>query len=139
MFIGFAKLSFACAHGGRKALARRLVDKLRNKLNVSVAEVEPNEGGDTVTLGVSVVAQARAHCQSQLDKLLDIAHTLDDAQLRDEYHDVLSLSEASAIGEPTLADREGLKRDFGGARDAEANKREAFLADLRKRRAERGE
>jgi len=67
---------------GKRQVVRSLTQRLRNKFNVAVAEVEDNERWQIATIGVSCVSNDARHAQEQLDNVVAfIRHTRLDAEL----------------------------------------------------------
>ena len=74
---------------GKRQVLRSLITSLRNKFNVSVAEVDDNDRWQIATLGVTCVSNDARHAQEQLDRVVAfIAHTRLDAELIDSEIEV---------------------------------------------------
>lgn len=79
MIIGVLRLEFRL-HGvfslkEKRKTANSLKQKLRNKFNVAVAEIEAQDSHHTLVLGVTTVANESAFVHSQLAKVLDMVET----------------------------------------------------------------
>lgn len=61
---------------GKRQVLKKLVDNVRNRFNVSVAEVGSHELWQRAELGVSVVGSDRAVINSLLDKVLNFIEGL---------------------------------------------------------------
>ena len=69
---------------GKRQVLRSLMTRIRNKFNVSVAEVDDNELWQIATLGVACVSNNGRHAREQLDRVVAfITHTRLDAELID--------------------------------------------------------
>jgi uncharacterized protein YlxP (DUF503 family) len=67
---------------GKRQLVRSLSQRLRNKFNVAVAEVDDNDRWQIATLGVTCVSNDARHAQEVLDNVVGfIARTRLDAEL----------------------------------------------------------
>ncbi len=55
----------------KRGVVRRINDRLRNKFNVSVAEVDGHDTYNRAIIGISVVANEGPFVNSVLDKVLD--------------------------------------------------------------------
>ncbi len=55
----------------KRSVVRKLVDRVRNRFPVSVAEIELHELHNRAVIGVSTVGNDRALINSVLDKVLD--------------------------------------------------------------------
>jgi len=80
-----AKLTFHIpyAHSlkDKRTVTRGLIDKTRNKYNVSVAEVGTQEVHQTLTLGVAVVSGEFAHARKMLDDIIRYMERTTEAEL----------------------------------------------------------
>lgn len=52
-------------------IVKSISSKLKNKFNVSVAEVGQQDTHQTIILGVATIADSNAQCDSVLDHILD--------------------------------------------------------------------
>ena len=85
MYTLSAKLTFHIAHAAslkdKRQVRRSLVEKARNKFNVSVAEVDTQDIHRTLTLGIAVVSGDMAHAQNSLDEVIRFMESNPDAEL----------------------------------------------------------
>ena len=63
-----------------------MVDKVKHKFNVSIAEVGSNDKWQRIELGVSAVGNDRRHIDSSLNNILDYMDTLYLAEIVDSTH-----------------------------------------------------
>jgi uncharacterized protein YlxP (DUF503 family) len=86
-----AKLKFYIPHAAslkdKRQVCRSLIDKTRQKFNVSVAEVDTQDIHQTLTIGIAVVSGDAAHARSSLDEVIRFIENHSDAELTgvDEY------------------------------------------------------
>lgn len=85
MIIGVLHLEFRL-HGnrslkGKRKVALSLKQKLRNKFNVSVAEIEAMDVHDKLILGVVTTANATERVESRLAKALSMVEAISPAEL----------------------------------------------------------
>ncbi|MCJ2163173.1 MULTISPECIES: DUF503 domain-containing protein [unclassified Pseudodesulfovibrio] len=85
MIIGILHLEFRL-HGnrslkGKRKVALSLKQKLRNKFNVSVAEVDALDVHDKLVLGVVTTANATERVESRLAKALAMVEAISPAEL----------------------------------------------------------
>ena len=67
---------------GKRQVLRSLTQRLRNKFNVAVAEVDDNDRWQIATIGVSCVSNDARHAHEMLDNVVAfIRHTRLDAEL----------------------------------------------------------
>jgi uncharacterized protein YlxP (DUF503 family) len=74
MYVKTAKVAFRLVQAGslkdKRQVARGLADRLRNKFNVSVAEVSRQDVHKELVLGLSLVSANEGHGQNCLDEIL---------------------------------------------------------------------
>ena len=74
MFVKSAKLTFRLPHAGslkdKRQVARSMIDRVRNKFNISIAEVERQDAHQTLIVGASLVSASHAHAQNSLDEII---------------------------------------------------------------------
>ncbi len=67
---------------GKRQLVKSLATRLRNKFNVSVAEVDDNDRWQIVSLGITCVANSERYANEVLNSAVDfIVHSRLDAEL----------------------------------------------------------
>ena len=75
MHVGVCKLTFHLAAVSslkeKRRIARSLSDRIRNRFNVAVAEVEDMDRRQRLTLGVSCVSNDLGHADAMLASVLD--------------------------------------------------------------------
>ena len=75
----------------KRQIARSLSDRIRNRFNVSVAEVADTDLRQRLTLGVCCVSNDRAHADAMLSSLINfIEETRTDAELVDIQTEIIS-------------------------------------------------
>jgi hypothetical protein len=67
----------------KRHVIKSLVERLRNKFNVSVAEVEHQDEWQRAVLGIAMVASERRYVNSVLSKLVDHLRFVPGAELVD--------------------------------------------------------
>jgi len=74
MTILSAKLTFYIPHAAslkdKRQVRRSLIDKTRQRFNVSVAEVDAQDKHQTLIIGVAVVSGETAHTQNSIDEII---------------------------------------------------------------------
>ena len=67
---------------GKRRVIGSLCSRIRNRFNVSIAEVDDNESWQLATLGISCVSNSARHADRVLDDVVDyIERTRDDVVL----------------------------------------------------------
>jgi uncharacterized protein YlxP (DUF503 family) len=76
----------------KRQVVRSLVERLRRRFNVAIAEVEEQDAWQTAVLGLSVVSNEAGHARRQLERVLEsIEETRLDAEIVDRQLDVMAL------------------------------------------------
>ena len=82
-----AKLTFFIPHAtslkDKRQVRRSLIDKTRQRFNVSIAEVDTQDIHRTLTIGIAVISGELAHAQNSLDEIIRYMETHTDAELTD--------------------------------------------------------
>jgi len=85
MYTLSAKLTYHihCANSlkDKRQVARSTVAKVRQKFNVSIAEVATQDVHRTLTLGIAVVSGDMAHAQNSLEEIIRFMENNPDAEL----------------------------------------------------------
>ena len=73
MFVAVARFDIFIPHSGslkhKRQVLRPVVERLRNKLNVSVAEVDHQDLWQRAALGVSCVSGSIDHCRKMIQEV----------------------------------------------------------------------
>ena len=74
MYVKSAQLTFRLPHAAslkdKRAVARGMLDRVRNKFNVSVAEVAYHDAHQMLGVGLSLVAASQGHGQACFDEVV---------------------------------------------------------------------
>jgi uncharacterized protein YlxP (DUF503 family) len=85
MVVGTLKIDFYLAHNrslkGKRKVLRSMVDKVKSRFNVSIAEVGSNDMWQKIELGISAVGNDRRHIDSTLSHVLGFLESLYLAQI----------------------------------------------------------
>ena len=76
---------------GKRKVVRSIVDKVKHKFNVSIAEVGSNDKWQRIELGVSAVGNDRRHIDSSLNNILDFVDTLYLAEIVDSSVEIINV------------------------------------------------
>jgi uncharacterized protein YlxP (DUF503 family) len=76
---------------GKRKIVKSIVDKVKHKFNVSVAEVGSNDQWQRIELGISTVGNDRRHIDSSLNHVLDFIESLYLAEVVDVKTEVFNL------------------------------------------------
>jgi len=74
MYTLSAKLTFHIPHAAslkdKRQVRRSLIEKTRQRFNVSIAEVDTQDMHQTLTIGIAVVSGEATHAQRTLDEVI---------------------------------------------------------------------
>jgi hypothetical protein len=95
MVVGTLKIEFRLSDNrslkGKRKIVRSMVDKVRNKFNMSIAEVGSNDRWQKIELGVSAIGNDRRHIDSSLNSVLRFLDSLCLAQIVDTEMEIFNL------------------------------------------------
>ncbi len=93
MFIGILKLTLYIPESGslkdKRRVLRSLKDRLKNKFNVSVAEVDHHDLWQKATVAVALVTRDRRHADESLQKILNKVESWGLAEIIDISTEIL--------------------------------------------------
>ena len=85
MYTLSAKLTFYIPYSAslkdKRQIRRSLIEKTRQKFNVSIAEVDTQDMYQTLTIGVAVVSGCFSHGQNSLSEIIRFMESHTDAEL----------------------------------------------------------
>ena len=76
---------------GKRKVVRSMVDKVKHKFNVSIAEVGSNDKWQRIELGVSAVGNDRRHIDTSLDNILSYVESLYLAEIVDSSLEIINV------------------------------------------------
>jgi uncharacterized protein YlxP (DUF503 family) len=76
---------------GKRKVVRSMVDKVKHKFNVAIAEVGSNDKWQKIELGVSAVGNDRRHIDASLSNVLSYIESLYLAEIVDARREILNL------------------------------------------------
>jgi len=104
MTVGIARVTIFVAGSHslkeKRSVVRRVKDLVRQKFNVSIAEVGSNDVWQRAVVGLALVGNERRFVESQLDEVLSFIRGK--AEVLDETKELESFSDADplSVGEP---------------------------------------
>ena len=85
MHTASAKLTFyipyATSLKDKRKVRRSLIDKTKQKFNVSIAEVDTWDIHQTLTIGIALVSSNATHAENSLDEIIRYLEDTSDAEL----------------------------------------------------------
>ena len=95
MVVGTLKLIFRLSDNrslkGKRKVVRSMVDKVKSRFNVSIAEVGSNDNYQKIELGISAVGNDRRHVDSSLNHVLSYLEGLYLAQMVDTEMEIINV------------------------------------------------
>ena len=76
---------------GKRKVVKSMVDKIKYKFNVAVAEVGSNDKWQKIELGVSAVGNNRRHVDASLNNILDFIESLYLAEIIDSKTEIVNI------------------------------------------------
>ena len=76
---------------GKRKIVRSMVDKVKHKFNVAIAEVGSNDKWQKIELGVSAVGNDRRHIDSSLANVLTFMDSLYLAEIVDSRIEIINI------------------------------------------------
>jgi uncharacterized protein YlxP (DUF503 family) len=79
----------------KRAVLRRIKDKVRTRFNVAVAEVADNELWQTAVLGYALVANERRFIEGLLTQVTDYIAELGEGRIMDDEHEIIEYDDGA--------------------------------------------
>lgn len=93
MFIGVCTIEVHVPASGslktKRQTIRSLKDRIRNKFNVSVAEIDDNDLWQKATLAVAAVSNDKSHLNQTIDHVLNVVRAVPELSLLDYQIEIL--------------------------------------------------
>lgn len=95
MVVGTLKIDFMLFDNrslkGKRKVVKSMVDKVKARFNVSIAEVGANDKWQKIELGISAVGNDRRHIDSSLNHILGFLDALCLAQIVNTEMEIINL------------------------------------------------
>ena len=92
MFIGVCTIELHVPESGslktKRHSIRSLKDRIRNKFNVSVAEIDDNDLWQKASLAVAAVSNDKSHLNQTLDHVLNMVRSVPEISLLDFHIEI---------------------------------------------------
>jgi uncharacterized protein YlxP (DUF503 family) len=93
MVIGTAQiqLSASWVHSlkEKRMVVKSIIDKVKNKFNVSIAEVDTQDYHQTITIGIACISNDNRHADSMLNEVLNFIESNTDAVVQDIHTELI--------------------------------------------------
>ena len=82
-------IAWSCSLKDKRSVIKSLKDKLRQRHNISIAEIEDQDQVQTATLGIVMAGSDPRYINGALDKLVEVLRQHPDAELVDHQIEML--------------------------------------------------
>ncbi|MGF1467518.1 MAG: DUF503 domain-containing protein [Sandaracinaceae bacterium] len=97
MVVGTCRLALAIPGGsslkGKRKIVRSILDRVRHRFNVAIAEVDDQDVHRRAVLGLAVVSNDSRHAQSMIDSLVSFIASSTEAPLVDRRTEILHVGD----------------------------------------------
>jgi len=76
---------------GKRKIVRSMIDKVKHKFNVAIAEIGSNDKWQKIELGISTVGNDRRHINSSLNNVLAFLDSLYLAEIIDSRMEIINM------------------------------------------------
>ena len=83
------RIPWASSLKEKRMVIKSLMDRMKNKFNISVAEVDEQDNHKTAVIGFACVTNETAHANSIIDKVLNFIEDNTEAEIEDEFREIL--------------------------------------------------
>ena len=83
------RIPWASSLKEKRMVIKSLMDRMKNKFNISVAEVEEQDNHKTAVIGFACVTNETAHANSIIDKVMIFIEDNTEAEIEDEFREIL--------------------------------------------------
>lgn len=95
MVVGTLKIGFRLHDNrslkGKRKVVKSIVDKVKSRFNVSIAEIGSNDIWQKIELGISAVGNDRRHIDSSLNRVLSYIDSLYLAEIVDTQMEIFNV------------------------------------------------
>lgn len=83
------RISWASSLKEKRMVIKSLIDRMKNKFNISVAEVDEQDSHKTAVIGFACVTNETAHANSIIDKVINFIENSTQAEVEDTFEEIL--------------------------------------------------
>jgi len=95
MVVGILKMEFMLFDNrslkGKRKVVKSMVDRVKARFNVAIAEIGANDKWQKIELGISAVGNDRRHIDASLNRVLQFLESLYLAQMVDSDLEILNI------------------------------------------------
>lgn len=95
MVVGTVKVQFLLTDNrslkGKRKVVRSMIDKVKSRFNVSIAEIGSNDKWQKIELGITAVGNDRRHIDGSLNHVISFLESLCLAELINSEMDIINI------------------------------------------------
>ena len=95
MVVGILRIDFRLVDNrslkGKRKIVKSMIDKVKSRFNVAIAEIGSNDKWQKIELGVSAVGNDRRHIDSSLNHVLTFLDSLCLAEILDTHLEIINI------------------------------------------------
>lgn len=76
---------------GKRKVLRKIIDRVKNRYNISISEIGDNDLWQRSQLGLSVVGNDSRHINSSLDKIINFIEGMNVAEIIDSEIEIIHI------------------------------------------------
>jgi len=76
---------------GKRKVLRKIIDRVKNRYNISISEIGDNDLWQRSQLGLSVVGNDSRHINSSLDKIINFMEGMNVAEIIDSEIEIIHI------------------------------------------------
>ena len=73
----------------KRSAVKRIIERIKNKFNVSAAEIEDNDVHKSIVIGFACVTNSEAHANSIIDNVINFVELISEAEIEDVVIEIL--------------------------------------------------
>jgi len=95
MVVGTGKIYFRLydvgSLKGKRSIVKSMIHRIRNKFNISIAEIDCNDSHSSAQIGFSITGNDSRVVNSKIDKVFNMADDMGLAQITDTQMEIIHL------------------------------------------------
>ena len=73
----------------KRSVVKRIIERVKNKFNVSIAEIEDNDVHKSIVIGFACVTNSETHANSTIDNVINFVELISEADIEDVIIEIL--------------------------------------------------
>ncbi|MBQ2679569.1 MAG: DUF503 domain-containing protein [Firmicutes bacterium] len=73
----------------KRSVVKRIIERVKSKFNVSIAEIEDNDIHKSIVIGFACVSNSEAHANSTIDNVINFVELISEADIEDVVIEIL--------------------------------------------------